>query len=271
MIKTRIVILIASAVFLFAGCLKVNTTITVNPDGSGKLEETVLMKDDVIDMMKEFAASFSDSADSEPFEFYKEDEAREKASKYGEGVKFSEGNTVKVEGWEGYKVVYTFSDITKLRVSPDPEDKVELGAGEPDEMKKPKQIINFDFKKGNPSELTVIFPKGDMKISDDNETEEVQNEDDPEALENISKLMDGMQIAMYLKTNGKISSTNATFSDESEITLALIDFGELLNNKDALMNFSKSRPETFDDLRELTKDIKGIKIELQDKISVKFK
>ena len=63
-IFTKVVLFLFTAV-LFTGCLEVDTTIHLNKDGSGTLEESVLMSSQVIEMISAFAASFdSTSADT---------------------------------------------------------------------------------------------------------------------------------------------------------------------------------------------------------------
>lgn len=52
-LKIFLAILITS--ILLSGCLKVRTLINVNQDGTGTIEETVLMKSEFVNMMKEFA------------------------------------------------------------------------------------------------------------------------------------------------------------------------------------------------------------------------
>ena len=64
------------------GCLQVDTKVNLNSDGSGTIEETVVMKSEVINMMKEFAMAF-DSTKSEEFNMFNEEELKNKASNYG--------------------------------------------------------------------------------------------------------------------------------------------------------------------------------------------
>ena len=49
------------AMIFFSGCLQVKTTVNLNNDGSGTIEEIVVMKSEVINMMKEFAMSFQNA------------------------------------------------------------------------------------------------------------------------------------------------------------------------------------------------------------------
>ena len=58
-----------------SGCLQVNTTVNLNKDGSGTIEEIVMMKTDVINMMKEFVMAF-DSTKGEDFNMFNETELK---------------------------------------------------------------------------------------------------------------------------------------------------------------------------------------------------
>ena len=90
------------SVILFSGCLKVDTKIKINKDGSGTIEEQVLMSDAIVSMMNEFMSSFQDSTNTpEEFKLFKESELKNKAAEYGMGVKFVSGEEVKKKGWPG--------------------------------------------------------------------------------------------------------------------------------------------------------------------------
>ena len=57
---------------LLTGCLQVETTINVKNDGSGTINEKVLMSKTFVNMIKEFTQAFQDSASTEEFAFFKE-------------------------------------------------------------------------------------------------------------------------------------------------------------------------------------------------------
>ncbi|MEJ5263331.1 MAG: hypothetical protein WHT45_11660, partial [Ignavibacterium sp.] len=89
--------------FVTTGCLQVDTKVFVNKDGSGIIEENVLIKNEVLEMMKQFVMAF-DSTEAEEFNFFKEEELISKASQYGEGVSFISREKVKSNGYEGAKI-----------------------------------------------------------------------------------------------------------------------------------------------------------------------
>ena len=50
-----------------------------------------------------------------------------------------------------------------------------------------------------------------------------------------------------------------------------IDFNELLKDKDRLNKLNSLQPDTLEDTKEIMKDIPGMKVDLKNKIIIKFK
>ncbi|GMR25324.1 MAG: hypothetical protein BMS9Abin39_0613 [Ignavibacteria bacterium] len=263
----KISFLVLLPVILFSGCLKVDTKIKINKDGSGTIEEQVLMSDAVVSMMSEFMSSFQDSANTpEVFKLFKEDELKDKAAEYGDGVEYVSGEEVKTNGWQGYKAIYSFDDLNKIKMETDPNRKVEMGINESAEK---NEYFNFKFIPGDVSELIIDRPE----LETDSEEEAYQEtETDEDGLDdNFIKMMDGMSIVISLVFNGNIVESNATFVDGSKVTLLDIDFSELLKNKKSLELLKKHPPNNLDEMKEIVKNVPGIKLELQKPVSIKFK
>ena len=258
------------SMLLLSGCLQVNTTVNLNKDGSGTIEEIVMMKIDVINMMKEFVMAF-DSTKGEEFNMFNEDELITKAADYGEGVKYLTGEKITIKNYEGFKAVYSFTDINKVRLNPSPEDKMPFG-DEPLE-EKVKDYLKFDFKKGDPSTLVINFPKPKMdeKSKKEDETEEMEDSLATNAqMDKLIEMFDGMKMAMSFNINGDIEQTDASFVDGSKVTLMEIDFTEIIKHKDVLENLQKSKPETMEQFKEAIGDLAGIKVEFKEQVIIKF-
>jgi hypothetical protein len=263
----KLTILLFIPVMLFSGCLKVNSNVIINKDGSGILEEQVLMSDMVISMMNEFMSSFQDSTSvPEEFKLFKEDELKTKASEYGEGVKYVSGEEIKMDGWQGYKAIYSFEDLNKIKMETDPNTKVE----NPQDDGRETEHFSFKFIPGDIAEL--IIDRSDL--SSKMEDEEISVETDTENQElddNLIKMMDGMTMTISLELNGEIMETNASFVDGSEVTMLDINFSELLKNKEGLELFKNNPPDNLDELKAIVENIPGMKVEFQKPVIVKFK
>jgi len=84
--KNKTLFIFPLMMLLFAGCLQVETTLKVNKDGSGIISEKVLFSKTFVNMMKDFAQAFQDSASTEEFSMYQEEEIINDAKDYSENV-----------------------------------------------------------------------------------------------------------------------------------------------------------------------------------------
>ena len=255
-------------VTLFTGCLQVDTTVKLNKDGSGTIEEKVMMSSMVVQMIKQFMNSMPDSSgEKQEFKLFNEEELRGKVSEYGEGVKYIEGKELSKDGWEGYKAVYSFKDINNLRMDTNPNKKVELDEGGSEVE---NDFFSFRFKPGNIAELIIDRP--DVSMKEGTETDESNNESmqNQPLNDSMVKMMDGMRIKISLQPQGNIVSTNASYVEGSEVTLLDLDFSKLLKNKGSLDMLKKNPPKSLDDMEKIVKNIPGMKIEIQKPVSIKF-
>ena len=259
---------------LFVGCLQVDTKVTVNKDGSGTIEEKVLMKNAVIEMFKQFATMF-DSTKSEDFQMFKEDELKSKAANYGEGVEYRSGEKFSIEGYEGYKVVYSFKDINKIKLNPSPDDKMPFGEGISAEVNEEKAVddyLKFNFTKGNPAILVIDFPKPQAEVdSVIEDTEAIQDSAFSEDMTNkLTEMFDGLKMNLVINFNDDIDETDASFVEGNNVTVMQVDFSEILKHKDVLEKMQKNKPKTMEQFKEVVGDLPGIKIEFKDQITIKF-
>ena len=256
--------------FLLVGCLQVETTINVKKDGSGTINEKVLMSKTFVNMIKEFTQAFQDSASTEEFSFFKDEEIIADAKDYGEDVKYVSHEFTSDDNWEGFHAVYSFNDITKIKIQPDPDSKVGMDE-EGTERSEDNEYYFFKFKKGDVSELIIDRPDIDFE-SDSNEVSEpdTSEQNDEEMEEEFLKMMEGMKINVALQVEGKIISTNASYVDDSEITLMQMDFGEMMKNKENFKEFKSKEPKSIEEMKEFLGKFPGMKIEIEKPISVKF-
>lgn len=266
--KLNLFLSIGLILLTLTGCLQVKTTVNLNRDGSGTIEEYVLMKTEMINMMKEFVMTF-DSTKADSFDIFNVQELKEKAELYGKDVKYVSGEKITAAGYEGYKVIYSFKDISKININTSPEDKTMFGSHSEDSA---DRSLKFNFKKGNPASLAIIFPK----FSNDEEAayDESANEEESESLdqdtEKLKEMFDGLKINVSLNLPDKPKETNAKFVDGANITLIEMDFTEVIKHIDVLKNLQKSNPGSFKEINDIVGQLPGIKIETNDKVNIKF-
>lgn len=269
-IKTFILFFIP--VILFSGCLKVETKLIVNKDGSGRINETVLMSKTFVNMINSFAQSFSDSTEPEQQEFslFDEEKLKNSAGDYGEGVRYVSGEKVSNEGWEGFRAVYTFSDLNKIKIEPDPDEKVDLGMSS-EETTGDEEYYYFKFIPGDVPEVIINRPDIEADLSVNKDETEQQEEGDGELGEEFLQMMEGMKVSVAVQFEGDIIETNATYVEGSEITLVEMELSEMMKNKEEFKKFKEKEPENLDEMKEFVDKFPGMKIEFNKPVTVKFK
>jgi hypothetical protein len=268
----KTIILCASLLILLAGCLQVETIINVQKDGSGTINQKVVMSKTFVNIMKEFAQAFQDSTSTEEFSLFKEDEIKADAKDYGEDVKYVSHEFISDDQWEGFQAVYSFNDITKIKIQPDPGSKVELDEEE-GETTADEEYYFFKFKKGDVSELIIDRPPIELNSEpeENKDTVEASEQNDEEMGEEFLKMMEGMKINIAIQVDGQITSTNASYVDGSKITLMQMDLGEMMKDKENFKEFKNKEPKNIEEMKEFLEKFPGIKIEVEKPISVKFK
>ena len=296
-----------TVIFLLAltGCIQVDTLIKVKPDGSGVIEETVLMNKVFVQQMEAMAEEMakqmgqqmeqetdqqvSDGTkqgepqkekgpqeEPEKFDIFNEKELKKRASELGEGVTYLSGSKIVTDDSEGYKAIYAFKDIQKIRINQNPGEKVPSGPqqGGPDSQKK-KEHITFIYTQGKPAELIIKLPaqKPEEKSEDTPAVETPAPPDDQQneaMMAQMKELFEGLKIAVAVEVEGKILETNATYRDGSKVTLMELDFGKLIEMGDKFKELSLAQPESLEATKQFMKDIPGIKVESQEEIKITF-
>lgn len=270
-------LLLISALFLLAltSCIDVTTKVKLNTNGSGTIEETVMISKDIIAMLEGFMAFDSTDSEVQKTEMFSEDELKNEASSFGEGVKYISSEKHETQTMKGYTAVYSFNDINKVKVENDPGEKVPSNFDSQDDVEK-EDVITFNFTKEKPLSLKIFIPKSE-KSEDENdevgfvETEENEMETDTTGMaQQMQMMFKNMKVSVSLEINGKIVETDAAFVDGNKITLFEMDFEKLLSDPEKLEQLEKTKPDNFEQALELMKDIPGFKIEFKEVVNVIF-
>ncbi len=288
---------------ILSGCIRDDTVIHVKQDGSGTIEDTVMLSNELIESLQNMAKGLvegvpdanakgdtntnTDAKDSvkdkdgaknkaevqDPIQTMMKD-AQSREKQYGPDVKFVSATPVKTETMSGYKAIYAFRDINTLRINQNPGNKTGMPTDGKDKSQKKEEIINFKFVKGPVSTLTVTMPETekDKKPADEVKQDGQQNtgEADPASAEMTKMIFKDMSIRLVLEIEGAIVNTNATYRDKSQLTLIDMNFGKIIENVKAFEKLNAMQPKTIEETKELVKGIEGLKIEMNNPVVVSF-
>ncbi|MCP4044015.1 MAG: hypothetical protein GY731_19000, partial [Gammaproteobacteria bacterium] len=261
---------------LITACIDIQTLVQVKRDGSGTVEERMLMSGMVGDLAAQMQKQLGDN--SGPGQLYSEADLRQRAGKMGEGVRLLSVDELRDGKRKGYHAIFAFDDITKVTVNQNPAEKIPSQPGmniTPRTDK--KEFVTFGFTPGPTSELTIRTTM-DSPVSDQGKGSQqqskpegsTQNLSNPMAQEMMKQFFQDMRIALAVEVEGSILETNATYREGSRITLMELDFGKLLGDMDKFQQFTQQNPESITDAMHLMQSMEGIKAELEPNIRIRF-
>jgi hypothetical protein len=262
------------ATLLLPSCFEAHNAVKVNKDGSGTVENKIIMSAQMAGMMNAAAAQEGGDAPKNPL--LDEEKLKAEAKKMGEGVEFVSAKELKFDdGRMGVLATYKFADVSKITVSPGSGGPGDEGGEE--EVNKDEQI-QFAFAKGDKPVLTVKMPKKDAPAKDgEGEPAAAGEEGEPAdagegaaEMAMMAQMFQGMKIGMTVEVDGKVTETTATNRKDSTVTLMEIDFGKMMANPDFAKKMkSPDQMEDFAKFAEMAKDF-GATIEPKDEISITF-
>jgi hypothetical protein len=257
--SAKLVVALVAAV-IGSGCIRSATLITVKPDGSGTIEQSVLMNTAALKGMLGGLGAPGQSPSSGGIS---EEELRKTAARLGEGVTYVSSEPVTAaDGFEGAKALYAFTDISKVRVDQDPN--LSGSTGGVTTAPKTENPVTFAMtRSGGVSSLTVTFndkpardkaaapaPGGGPQM------------DNPQMTEMMKTMFKGFKVNIDLQVAGSIIKTNADHVAGNKVTLLEMDLEALLADEAKLKEVQKvlGPNASVAELKPYLKDIKGLKV-----------
>ncbi|MBN1447854.1 MAG: hypothetical protein JXA28_07970 [Bacteroidetes bacterium] len=272
---------------LTTGCIETHMLVTVDNDGSGTVNERVVMNKMIIGMFSGMMQSMGDEEGDVPeqgeeTEFFSREKVLTQMEKMGSGVELESYEEIEDEKGIGYLAVFRFDDINTLRLKQDPGESMPSMPGEEETVveEDEDEYILFSFEAGSPARLVITPPK-----EDENEEEpevDMTGEEDAEdtssdeggmqmgGFEQMAEFMRGMHVSFALEVEGRIIETNAQFVEGPRITVMDIDFDKLIDDPEKLRALEAAENKGPAAAQELLKDIPGIKVDLANELVVTF-
>ena len=266
------IIVVALLVLFLIGCVDTSTVVKVKRDGSGTIEEKIIISLSFLELIQGMSGEAAEPG--EDLNLLDEDKLKEKAGQIGEDVVFVSAESIKTDKGTGYKAIYSFKDINKIRINQNPAENVPTpGPGGPD-AEETGEFITFSFKKGNTSTLNIFKPQEEVTSEKGQGSEDTAGSTnataDPGMLDMMKQIYQDMRISMAVEVEGSIIDTNALYRKGSRITIMELDFAKLLEDEEQFQKLAQANPETLEETKELFKDIPGMKVEMQDTLKITF-
>ncbi len=282
----RCFLLPATIALTLSGCLQNETTVHVNPDGSGTIVEETFLGEQMTAMLGSLGnlGGKQDKPSKDPLDdMFSQEKVKAKAAKLGEGVTLSKIEKLEKDGKKGARITYQFADINKLLLPlNDATSALDQGTGGPPTADEGSPAPEAKKKQGDPirfqmadGKLTITMPRPDSSKKDEakNKPEDETSKDDAnnDQSEMMKSMLADMKIAIRVVAESGISSTDATHVDGQTVTLLEMNFSELITNPDAMKTLEKLEGRSPEAAAAALKGIKGVKVEIKEKITLKMK
>jgi len=279
-------LILAAALVVATGCMQIDNTLTVRPDGSGTIKERVVMSSQMSMMVESMAAMDSSADASAPM--FSEEDIRERDAY--PGTELESVTMIDDLSGTGYESVYAFADVRDVTFRPaSPEDvmpenassgrTVDIDASGPGML----QAFGMTFTPGAPAELVVQIPQDatedatpeDKDMNGSVENRAMANRDteadfsDPQQMRMLRMMFRDARFRVALNVDGEIVETNARHHDGSTVTLFDLNFGEMVQDTSALRRFM----EVSNKENAGPSDIEvrpGVKVEDQEQVTIRF-
>jgi hypothetical protein len=243
----------APLLLVTAGCFQGQRVIKVNADGSGTIEDTLILSE----QLKGLAAMSDNKKEADP-----KAKMKAAAKAMGPGVTLVSDEKTK-DG--NLKAVFAFKDISQI--------KVEMSPG-PDsgEQKSNQTPLTFRFaRQGETSVLTVVQPQPPSQADAPKA---------PEGMEAMAQgmwgmmkgMMKGLKLTTVVEVNGRLVKSNSPHLDPktARVTLLDVDFDQVAADDANFKKFTQAGSDPDQMNPKLLQGVKGVKINPTPEVTIEF-
>jgi hypothetical protein len=258
--------LVAATMLPLVGCFQASTLIRVKADGSGTIEQRILLTSAAMDQLRAFAILGGNSADT--VDPTSETQARSMAAAIGPGVTYLSSMPVRTDQAQGRDSIYAFTDITRLRISEQPRvpGGVSLRAQGVSTDSDPITFAMTRQPDGNVL-LRILVPRPGVLPFAANGNGEVT----PPSLDQINmvkQILAGARLTVAVEPEGRLVQTSSPFVDGNRVTLIDLDIDKAASDPDLAAKLQSLR--TLDDAKAAVNSVPGLKITLDPEIAITF-
>lgn len=258
------------------GCLSVDSVIKVKADGTGTIEQTMLVNSSAMGMMSMMGGGGPEAKEAsqklDPATLFSKEKLAAEAAKLGEGVTFVSSEPATSGEMKGVKAIYAFKDFNTLNLTtalPDLED----GATE---MKGKGEKLPLVMSRKGANSLITLDLLSEMARSEKNKGQTRKAEGSPEMpkemMAMLAPMFKDMRVAISVEPQGTLVRTNATHVQGQRVTLFDVAFGEIFADPAGVEKLEAlGNDPSIEQIRTALKGMKGIKINDVEKLEIEFK
>lgn len=270
-----------AAACLGAGCFKQKTLLVVNPDGSGNIVVSQLVSPQAAGMIGGMADSFGaalggearpDAAAAAKDPFFDEAKLTKEAANFGEGVTYVKGRKANENGWQGSVAVYSFSDISKVKLPMDGGQNMSPPGMEveTDAPAKSKKAVTFALAGGPEKTLTITVPQDEGAKK--KPARAAQNAGGPDMTAMMMPMLQGMEMSVAVQVKGEVTgSTALNRESDGRVVLLEMNFDKMQASPKFKELMAGAQGGDAEPPKELLLGMPGVKVETNNVVEIRFK
>ena len=251
-----------------AGCFQSSTIIHVNADGSGTIDERMLLTGAALAQIRALAAFGGGSGqDVNPIS---EEQARAAATSMGSGVTYLSSTPISSGDAQGRAIVYAFTDINQVRISQQPPAPGGMTIRAPGVNTADAQAVTFALARqpdGNML-LRIVIPIPSAPPPGTAPPAAAGPRASPQQIAMIKQLIAGAQLSIAVEPSGRLVRTSSPFVEGQRVTLLDLNFDEVTKDEAVVSRLQGVR--SVDDAKAALKDVPGVKINFDPEITIEF-
>jgi hypothetical protein len=245
------------------GCFQSATLITVNGDGSGTLQQTLLFSGAALIQMRQVAPLTGGS--NKAFDPFSEEQARQLAPSLGPNVRYVSSTPITTGEGLGRTIVYAFSDINQLRLNEQPP--APGGVTIRSKQLNTEQNIRF-----------VLAPQPDghvlLRILVPQPPEPAKSRTaaplrpSPEEIATMKETFAGARLSIAVRPSGEIVRTSSPWVENGTVTLIDLDFDQLAGDDGVLARLRGVG--SVEEAKAALSGVPGVKIPASREVTIEF-
>jgi hypothetical protein len=253
---------VLGAALASGACFQMTTILKVGGDGSGTLTHRMVYSNQALSQLRQFAMlAGRGGSGGASFDPLSEQQAREMAAAIGPNVTFVSSAPVNEPNGQGRESVYSFTDVSTLRISTQPAapsnlpiNAQALGASE---------SITFSLtREDNGNAVLHIF------VPEPNFLDALGSPAAQQQIAMVKAMLAGARVLLVAEPIGTVARTSSPYVDGQRVTLLEIDLDQVLKDDTLLPRLAAAK--TADEAKAIVQGAQGLKINLDRDITIEF-
>lgn len=238
------------------------TVLRVGADGAGTITHRMVYSNQALAQLRQFAMFAGRGGNGgAPFDPLSQQQARDMAASIGPGVTYVSSTPVAETNGQGREAVYSFTDVSTLRISTQPAAPGNLPINTP--ALNSSESITFSLTRETSGNAVLhIF------VPEPNFLDALGSPAAAQQIGMVKAMLAGAKVLLLAEPIGALARTSSPYVDGDRVTLLEVDLDRILQDETLLPRLQAAK--TPDEAKAIVQAAPGLKINLDRDITIEF-